>query len=219
MKAVWNAVVEFFVNLFRRKVKAAKKPSHLFLYHSQQKGTSLAPKKDLNKRLANKEGILLDLGCGGRKQAGHWVGMDKRPLPNVDIVHDLEVFPYPIENNKVLTCVASHVLEHIKPWFTLDVFNEVWRIMKPEGQFIIGLPYGLSKGFIQDPTHCNPFSEVTFLYFDPYPADFGWNEEKGIVGQLNVLYDIYKPKPWKILERTWESTGNMTVVLRKRVSL
>jgi SAM-dependent methyltransferase len=168
------------------------------------------------KLLKSKGGILLDLGCGARKQSEYWVGMDKRPLPNVDIVHDLEVLPYPFDDNSVLTCVASHVLEHLKPWLTIDIFNEVWRIMKVDGQFVIGVPYGTGHGFVQDPTHCNPFNESTFYYFDPYPTAFGWNEEKKIEGQFNVLYDIYKPKPWKIQDCYWESNGNLSAVLRKR---
>jgi SAM-dependent methyltransferase len=169
-----------------------------------------------------RKGILLDLGCGGRKQP-NFVGMDKRKLPGVDIVHDLERFPYPIPTSSVLTCVCSHVLEHLKPWLTLDVFNEVWRIMKPEGQWVISLPYAGSPGFWQDPTHCNGFNQDTFLYFDPRPDRLNWKEEKqdGIyvvtqVGEPNILFDIYKPRPWKIIFCEWQSTGNMEIVLEKR---
>jgi len=39
--------------------------------------------------------MKLDIGCGWSKRAG-FVGMDKRNLPGVDIIHDLEIFPYPI---------------------------------------------------------------------------------------------------------------------------
>ncbi len=37
------------------------------------------------KKLKNKAGILLDIGCGGNKQKG-FVGMDKRKLKGVDII-------------------------------------------------------------------------------------------------------------------------------------
>lgn len=37
--------------------------------------------------------VKLDIGCGGNKQEG-FIGMDKRELPGVDIIHDLEVFPW-----------------------------------------------------------------------------------------------------------------------------
>jgi len=147
-----------------------------------------------------KKGILLDVGCGENKQRG-FIGMDKRPLDGVDIIHDLEVFPYPLENESCFTIVGSHIVEHIKPWLMLDFMNELWRIMVDDGQLALAHPYGISSPFVQDPTHCNPCNEVTWRYFD----------------YRHALYTIYKPKPW-ILEKgypSWQNTGNMNVLLRK----
>lgn len=149
--------------------------------------------------LEEKRGIRLDVGCGGNKNKG-FVGMDKRPLECVDIVHDLEVFPYPLDDESCLMIVASHIVEHIKPWLMLDFMNELWRIMKPDGQLAISMPYGVSYGFVQDPTHCNPCNSATWQYFDPDKP----------------LYQIYKPKPWKVVFCNWQQTGNMEVLLEKR---
>lgn len=150
--------------------------------------------------LKKKTGILLDIGCGGNKQK-NFVGMDKRKLPGVDIIHDLEKFPYPFEKESVLTIVASHIIEHIKPWLMLDLMNELWRITKVGGQLAIIVPYGVSHGFIQDPTHCNPCNETTWQYFCP----------------AFELYNIYQPKPWMITLGfpQWQSNGNMQVILEK----
>ena len=41
---------------------------------------------------------ILDLGCGANKYPGS-IGIDRLKLPGVDIVHDLNVFPYPFKNN------------------------------------------------------------------------------------------------------------------------
>lgn len=154
----------------------------------------------MNMNLDIKKGILLDIGCGQDKRP-NFVGMDKRNLPEVDIVHDLELFPYPLEDESCLTIIGSHIYEHIKPWLSIDFMNELWRIMKFDGQLVLSMPYGWSKGFIQDPTHCNPANEATFQYFDPrYP-----------------LYQIYEPKPWQIEEGfpVYQVTGNLEVVMRK----
>ena len=113
-----------------------------------------------------KKGIMLDIGCGGNKQPS-FTGMDRRELPGVDIVHDLEVFPYPLEDESCLTIVGSHIVEHIKPWLMLDFMNELWRILIPGGQLALSMPYGVSYGFVQDPTHCNSVNEATWTYFDP----------------------------------------------------
>ncbi len=147
-----------------------------------------------------KRGILLDVGCGENKQK-RFVGMDKRKLPGVDIVHDLEVFPYPLDDNSCLTIVGSHIVEHIKPWLMIDFMNELWRIAKVEGQLAISMPYGVSRGFQQDPTHCNVCNEATWQYFDPrFP-----------------LYNIYKPKPWEVSlgYPQYQDGGNMEVVMEK----
>ena len=155
----------------------------------------------MSKIPAEKKGIMLDIGCGANKQKG-FVGMDARELDGVDIVHNLEDFPWPLEDNSCLTIVGSHIVEHIKPWCMLAFMNEIWRVMKTGGQLAFSLPYGWSYGYIQDPTHCNPCNEATWQYFDSdYP-----------------LYGIYFPKPWKIEKGfpVWQVNGNMEVVMRKR---
>jgi len=142
--------------------------------------------------------LNLDLGCGDSIRDG-FIGMDKRPLPNVAIVHDLEVFPYPIPDGVVNTIIMSHVIEHIKPWLMLDLMNEVWRILKVGGKIALSLPYGVGHGFVQDPTHCNPCNETTWEYFSP--DHYMWN--------------IYKTKPFFIEMNTWQEGGFMEVLLRK----
>lgn len=150
------------------------------------------------------QGIKLDIGCGGNKQPG-FVGMDIRPLPGVDIVHDMERTPWPLPDKCANLLVASHVVEHINPHggVFLRFMDEAWRILKYGGQFMIATPYAGSHGYFQDPTHCNPCNETTWAYFDPLEAG-------------GHLYRIYKPKPWKILANAWHTNGNMEVVLEKR---
>lgn len=152
--------------------------------------------------LKDKKGIRLDVGCGESKQKGY-VGLDIRKLEGVDIVHDMEIVPYPLPKESCLSIIACHVVEHINPanFRFINVMNEWWRIMKPNGRLMITMPYGYSKGFLQDPTHCNPRNEITWAYFDPtHPSG---------------LYTIYCPRPWKILLNSWHIDGNMEVVLEK----
>lgn len=157
----------------------------------------------IRKLLQDNSKIKLDLGCGENKQNGY-VGIDIRKLESVDIVHDIQQVPYPLPDNCCSTILASHIIEHINPsnFGFIKVMNELWRIMAIGGELMIAMPYGLSYGFIQDPTHVNPCNEATFQYFDPkFP-----------------LYNIYKPKPWEIKKGfpVWNQTGNMNIVLIKR---
>lgn len=183
------------------------------------------------------QGIRLDIGCGANKQHG-FVGIDIRDLPGVDVVHNIELFPWPLPNECANFAMASHLLEHINPTggdarlkplielliskkvltaeeirktlgevdsgpIFIRLMDEIWRILKPGGQFIAAFPYAGSSGFFQDPTHINNINEATLAYFDPLEAG-------------GYLYKIYKPKPWKILSSSWSMVGNMEIVLEKR---
>jgi len=160
---------------------------------------------NIEKLIEEKGGISLDIGCGENKQGAEWVGMDIRELPGVEIVWDFEEFPWPLPDECVVRAIASHVVEHINPhkFGFINWMNEAWRVMKPNGQLALALPYWLSPGFAQDPTHCNPCNEHTWAYFDP--------EVGG-----GVLYNIYKPKPWKLEYISWNPVANMEVIMRKR---
>ena len=142
--------------------------------------------------------LNLDIGCGENCQRG-FVGIDKRALPGVEIVHGIEVIPWPIESETADIVMMSHLIEHIKPWLTIEVVDEVWRILKPEGMFFVSTPYAGTFRYFQDPTHCNPWNEVTVEYF--------------VYG--GSLYNIYKPKPWKLEKKVWAIHGDLEFVLTK----
>jgi len=147
---------------------------------------------------SRKPKLCLDIGCGENKQPGY-VGMDKRDLENADIVHDAEMFPWPLPGDSCAVIMMSHFIEHVKPWLQIDLINECWRILENEGLLLISTPYGGSFRYNQDPTHCSPWNEATVEYF--------------IKGTL--LYDVYKPKPWKLEKRTWYIHGDLEVAMRK----
>jgi len=159
---------------------------------------------ELQKLLDEKGGIQLDIGCGRAKQQGY-VGMDKRPIPEADFIHDLEKMPWPIPNDSCITILASHILEHIDPRNFLAVMAEIYRVGKHGCQVLISVPYAGSFGAYQDPTHTRPgFNEATWQYFDPRPQN----------GQPNILYRIYEPPPLFLERLEWNVVGNMEVIMR-----
>lgn len=164
---------------------------------------------DIAELIKEKGGIRLDIGSGANVQEG-FIGMDVRPLPGVDIVHDVNIHPWPLPSECVLLAVCSHLVEHIPPaairpdgstWFPFVAFmDELWRVCKVGAEVAISLPHGSSQGFLQDPTHCNPCNERTWAYFDPD----------------QILWTIYKPKPWRIKHLNWSPVANVEVALVKR---
>lgn len=168
-------------------------------------------KKDLQRGMFDKkEGVHIDIGCGENKQPGS-IGVDLRQVNGVDIVQDLEKFPWSgIPDGVARLVTASHVLEHINPagGIFVNFMDEVWRITQVGGHFAASLPYAGSPGYWQDPTHCNGCTEVTWAYFDPLAKD--------PFGNLYHLYTIYRPKPWEIVDCQYSIHGIMEVLFRKR---
>ena len=159
--------------------------------------------------ISNKLGINLDLGCGANKHPG-FVGLDVRDLPGVDIVHDLNVYPWPLRDRVANRITCSHVVEHIPPvaiselgtWFPFVAFmDEAWRISNVGCEFMIAAPYWQSPGFAQDPTHINAINETTFAYFDPL--------------NHTQLWSIYQPKPWYYRYIAFDPIGNLEVLLMR----
>lgn len=173
--------------------------------------------KDIKKLLKDKSGIRLDIGCGQNKKPG-FVGIDYEPYKGVDIVHDLETFPWPLPDESVLVAQAIHVIEHINPakGTFIKFMDEIWRVLKPDGHLLLIFPHGQGRTFVQDPTHVNPCNEVTMAYFDPlfkaYDSEFP--NDPGTV--YKRYYDVYKPKPWKINQLFYQDNGNVECALIKR---
>jgi len=141
--------------------------------------------------------LSLDIGCGDFKPDG-FIGLDKRKLSCVDIVHDAEVIPYPINNETFDIIRVAHLIEHLLPNKIIDIMNEWWRILKPQGKLYITMPLGGSKRFWLDPTHIHAWIPETATYFDSdYP-----------------LYQVYQPKAWKILKV--EQNIDLEIVMEKR---
>ena len=103
----------------------------------------------------------LNLGAGESKKEGY-INIDWSELAKPDKIHDLNVCPYPFEDNSFDLIEASHVLEHLDKPFT--IMKELHRISKPGGKIIIKVPH-FSRGF----THAehNHGFDITFpQYFN-----------------------------------------------------
>ena len=91
----------------------------------------------------------LNLGCGTDIKPG-WVNHDMVRLDGIDIVHDLNIAPWPWDDNSIDEVCAKDVLEHLPN--TLSVMGEIFRITKPGASIYIAVPYWNSWEAITDPT-------------------------------------------------------------------
>ncbi|MGH8468028.1 MAG: class I SAM-dependent methyltransferase [Gammaproteobacteria bacterium] len=108
--------------------------------------------------------MKIDFGCGKSKKPGY-VGVDITDLQGVDVIHDMNMFPYPFESDTADELFLDNVLEHLPN--TIGVMEELWRICKNRGRVEIWVPYYNSPGASADPTHVKVFTENSFDYFTP----------------------------------------------------
>jgi hypothetical protein len=119
--------------------------------------------------------ILLGAGSSRIKRLGgspQWVDLhtldfnaDHKP----DTVHDLNVFPYPFEDNSASEIHAYEVVEHLgqqgdfKSFFAF--WSEIWRMLKPDGLFLGTSPMWNCAWAWGDPGHTRIISRecLTFL--------------------------------------------------------
>lgn len=128
--------------------------------------------------------MRLNLGCGNEILADA-VNHDRvKHRPEIDVVWDLNVLPWPWADNSFQMIVASAVLEHLN----LDLvqsMNEAWRILQPKGMIYLKLPFWNCDIGWWDPTHRWRFSLNSFDMFDP-DTKYG------------QMYAFYTPYKWKI---------------------
>ena len=148
--------------------------------------------------------MKLNLGSGS-KIVENYINVDKFDLKNVEIIHDLEVFPYPFEDNSVENILLNHVLEHLGQSF--DVFNnilkEFYRICKNEALIEIRVPHPRHDDYLSDPTHVRPITPLGLSLYDQeinkvYEEQNAANTPLGIIHNLNfkILSSEYVVEPY-----------------------
>lgn len=105
---------------------------------------------------------VLHLGCGHSKLPGA-IGVDVLAHPEVDVVHNLDQYPWPFESNSVDVVFAHSVIEHVDNIVAL--FEELARILKPGGRIIMTVPYFRCTDSFTDPTHKHFFTSESLNYF------------------------------------------------------
>jgi SAM-dependent methyltransferase len=104
----------------------------------------------------------LDVGCGNDKILGA-VGIDLVPGPQIDIVHDLDRMPWPVETSSFDVIRLWSVMEHLHD--LVAVMEEVHRVARPGAIVLIGTPHFSSANAYTDPTHVHFLSGRFLDYF------------------------------------------------------
>ena len=108
----------------------------------------------------------VELGCGRSKAPG-FIGIDRFPLPGVDLVADLND-TWPLEDDSVDVVFASHSLEHLDD--LPHVMDEMYRVCRHKALVLILAPYYFTFTNIANHYHKHVFDEDTLRFFSLDPA-------------------------------------------------
>jgi SAM-dependent methyltransferase len=112
--------------------------------------------------------MTLLLGCGRTRSGPGIVTLDADARLEPDVVCTLGVDPLPFADDSVDGAIAIHVLEHIgrqgetTEWF--QFWEELYRVLRPQGVLTFESPLYSSVWAWADPTHSRALSPQSFVY-------------------------------------------------------
>ena len=138
----------------------------------------------------------LNLGSGDKKIDG-FLNVDKFDTFKPDIVHDLETFPYPFNDNEIDEIKLIHVLEHIgqSPDIFIEIIKQLYRICCDQAIIHISVPHPRHDDFLADPTHVRPITTLGLRLFD-----LELNKQWQKIGAANTPMAIIHKVNFKIIK-------------------
>ncbi len=110
---------------------------------------------------------ILDIGCGNNKTPGA-IGIDLNARTAVDVVHDLNQYPWPLDGNSFDKIICNHIIEHVVE--VVRFMEEIHRVARKDALVEIVTPHFSSRFSYTDPTHLRHLSLSAFDYFiEPPP--------------------------------------------------
>ncbi|MEW6558298.1 MAG: class I SAM-dependent methyltransferase [Elusimicrobiota bacterium] len=143
---------------------------------------------------------ILDIGCGNNKKHPDAVGIDFSSDSNAEIIHNLNIFPYPFGDNEFDLVYMVSILEHLDNIF--KVMEEVWRITKNGGKIIIFGPTRFSSALYDDPEHKRAFTLKSFDYFIEGTKSYRYKKSKVCFSKIKSEYQMeWNKKNYSLYER------------------
>ncbi len=151
---------------------------------------------------------ILDVGCGSNPYEGA-IGMDYNPRTNADVIHDLDDFPYPFEDNEFDLVVSRHVVEHVPN--VIRFMEELHRITRPGGRIRLITPHYTNPDWAGDPTHLHPLNSYSFISFlsDKQVFEFYTDVEMKQISAYVSLLNLWKAFGFEFLVNLDEKYKSM----------
>lgn len=165
---------------------------------------------------------ILNLGSGKDWRAD-CINADIQPEKNPDWVLDIQNVPwgqtvktrndeFVVEKGCFSGIIANDVLEHIPD--LVKAMTNCKDLLRDGGEFKIHVPYDLSFGAWQDPTHVRAFNEKSWLYYTDWHWYLNWEDRftlESLVFHKNPQVEV----PDELLPFTPRAIDSMSVILKK----
>lgn len=158
----------------------------------------------IDKIQSRDEEVIVDLGCGFRKKGNIGIDITKEET-DADLICQIGFDPIPLGDGTVDKVVCRDFPEHIPKavyaesrhqlhYPIIYLFNEIWRILKPGGEFESFTPCYPHAEVFQDPTHVSVWTKETMKYFTGgYPGSriYGVHCEFELVKQKKKRFYLH----------------------------
>lgn len=115
--------------------------------------------------------MILEVGAGRTRGGAGVVTIDRAASTAPDVVHDLDVTPWPLETSSFDVIRCYDVVEHLQD--LLSAMSEIHRVGTPGARVEITTPHYSSANSWTDPTHRQHLGFRSFDYFtEGHPLDF-----------------------------------------------
>jgi len=149
------------------------------------------------------EHTKLNMGCAFNKLNDHW-NVDSFAKCNPDQVLDLEVTPWPYDDDFFDKINANNVLEHLgqDPNVFTNIIKEMYRVSKDQAEWYIQVPHHRCDLFWDDYTHVRVLTPKTFRMFDQ-KVNF-----EAIAKKLSdSTYGLYHSVDLEVVDVTYNMVG------------
>lgn len=148
--------------------------------------------------------VLLNLGAGARLAGPPGEGWEVwnhdlyQHRPEINAVCNLDVIPWPWQDESIDAICAWSVFEHLRIT-PMQAFNECWRILRKGGNLEVKMPLYDVPAYLPNgqANEQEPHNDLTHRW---YVGHRGWDGLDPDTSR-GAEYDFYERRPWRILSQ------------------